>query len=450
MDVRMPVHRRHRGDAAARAAGFERLGILMLTTFDLDEYVYEALRAGASGFLLKDVPRAELIDARTHRRRRRLAARAGDHPPADRAVRAGPPTARARRPSSSELSPRERDTLLRLARGRSNAEIAGELVVSEATVKTHVAGVLRKLDLRDRIQAVVWAYETGSCGRASPTGVGGIEGCPQRPSIRAGRPQWIGSGSPAESTRWSRHDTLPSTAVPGLASPAVFGALSRRLPSELVVQSVPRRAPGSSGTRAGRGSQAARAGRVAEELGDVAVAVDDGDRVPLVRVDIDVALAVERDAVGAVERRVLDEERVEAERVRRVGRVAAERRDQVAAPVDLDPPDRAACRVGDEQHALAVEREAVGDDAPASPGVAPGETPGSAGRRRRCWPSSARGRARSRRRPSGRRGRRGPVPCRRRRRTGSPSRRTRDRSRRACRLRTRYDRRVRRARRRSA
>ena len=161
MDVRMPVMDGIEATRQLRAAGFERLGILMLTTFDLDEYVYEALRAGASGFMLKDVPRATVVEGvRTIAAgesllapaiTRRLIERYASGPP----ERSGPP------PLLDLLSPRERDTVIRLARGRSNAEIAGELVLSEATVKTHVAAVLRKLELRDRTQAVVWAYETG-------------------------------------------------------------------------------------------------------------------------------------------------------------------------------------------------------------------------------------------------------------------------------------------------
>jgi DNA-binding NarL/FixJ family response regulator len=135
--------------------------VVMLTTFDLDDYVYEALRAGASGFLLKDSPRHDLIAAVR-------AAAAGD------ALLAPSVTRRlieafARRPAETSPSPsqlasltaRERDVLLLLARGRSNAEIASVLFVSEATVKTHVGNLLAKLRLRDRVQAVILAYETG-------------------------------------------------------------------------------------------------------------------------------------------------------------------------------------------------------------------------------------------------------------------------------------------------
>ena len=142
--------------------------VVMLTTFDLDEYVYEALRAGASGFLLKDSPRHDLIAAVR-------AAAAGD------ALLAPSVTRRlieafARRPPETSPAPsrlasltsRERDVLLLLARGRSNAEIAAVLFVSEATVKTHVGNLLAKLGLRDRVQAVILAYETGIVVPGSP------------------------------------------------------------------------------------------------------------------------------------------------------------------------------------------------------------------------------------------------------------------------------------------
>ena len=135
--------------------------VVILTTFDLDDYVYAALRAGASGFLLKDSPRGDLIAAV------RIAA-SGD------ALLAPSVTRRlieafARRPPEMSPSParlasvsaREHEVLMLLARGRSNAEIAAALFVSEATVKTHVGSLLSKLGLRDRVQAVILAYETG-------------------------------------------------------------------------------------------------------------------------------------------------------------------------------------------------------------------------------------------------------------------------------------------------
>jgi DNA-binding NarL/FixJ family response regulator len=135
--------------------------VLILTTFDLDDYVYEALRAGASGFLLKDSPRHDLIAAIR-------AAAAGDALLAPSVTRrlieafARRPPAVSPAPSRvASLTARERDVLLLLARGRSNAEIATTLFVTEATVKTHVGNVLAKLGLRDRVQAVILAYETG-------------------------------------------------------------------------------------------------------------------------------------------------------------------------------------------------------------------------------------------------------------------------------------------------
>ena len=162
MDIRMPVMDGLEATRLITAAGPDAPKVVILTTFDLDDYVYEALRSGASGFLLKDAPRADLVAAV------RVAA-AGD------ALLAPSVTRRlieafARRPASVapapsrllSLTPRERDILLQVARGRSNIEIARELVVTEATVKTHVGHLLAKLGLRDRVQAVILAYETGA------------------------------------------------------------------------------------------------------------------------------------------------------------------------------------------------------------------------------------------------------------------------------------------------
>jgi DNA-binding NarL/FixJ family response regulator len=161
MDIRMP---RMDGVAATRAIVDARLPVrvLILTTFDLDEYVVGALRAGASGFLAKDVPAEDLVTAiRTvaageavvaPRILRRLLDRFADVLPDPAAV---PPRA------LSTLTEREREVLVQVARGLSNAEIAAELTVSETTIKTHVGHVLTKLGLRDRVQAVVLAYETG-------------------------------------------------------------------------------------------------------------------------------------------------------------------------------------------------------------------------------------------------------------------------------------------------
>jgi DNA-binding NarL/FixJ family response regulator len=159
MDIRMP---RLDGLEATRrilARPEPRPRVVVLTTFDLDQYVYEALRAGASGFLLKDAPEDQLVAAI------RIAADGGAmFSPAvtrrlieefSRRVSPEPP------PELAELTPREREVLRLLARGLSNQEIAAELVVSEHTAKTHVAHILSKLGLRDRSQAVVLAYESG-------------------------------------------------------------------------------------------------------------------------------------------------------------------------------------------------------------------------------------------------------------------------------------------------
>jgi DNA-binding NarL/FixJ family response regulator len=133
--------------------------VLVLTTFDLDEYVYEALRAGASGFLLKDAPEEQLVSGI------RIVAGGGSlFAPAvtrrliERFTGAAPPKPP---PALAELTARELEVLRLLARGLSNEEIARKLVISEHTTKTHVAHVLNKLDLRDRVQAVVLAYESG-------------------------------------------------------------------------------------------------------------------------------------------------------------------------------------------------------------------------------------------------------------------------------------------------
>jgi DNA-binding NarL/FixJ family response regulator len=156
MDIRMPALD---GIEATRRLLAEpnHLRVLMLTTFDLDEYVVDAFRAGASGFLLKTAPPQQLVAAvRTIHDGDALLAPASirrlleQHPPAATAAAA-----------LDELTTREREVLELLARGLSNAEIAAELVVEPSTVKSHVASLLAKLDLRDRVHAVIYAYESG-------------------------------------------------------------------------------------------------------------------------------------------------------------------------------------------------------------------------------------------------------------------------------------------------
>ncbi|GAT65498.1 luxR family transcriptional regulator [Planomonospora sphaerica] len=161
MDVRMPVMDGVEATRLIRAVeGGPR--VLILTTFDLDEYVFAALKAGASGFLLKDVPPVDLVSAirSVHggdavvapSATRRLLERFAVHLPASGGVEPG---------AVSGLTAREREVLVLVARGLSNAEIAGRLELAEATVKTHLGRVLAKLGLRDRAQVVVFAYEAG-------------------------------------------------------------------------------------------------------------------------------------------------------------------------------------------------------------------------------------------------------------------------------------------------
>jgi DNA-binding NarL/FixJ family response regulator len=160
MDVRMPTMD---GVEATRrlVEGGNPARVLILTTFDLDDYVYAAMRAGASGFLLKDVGRDELVHAvRTVARGDQMLAPAVTRRLVERFVTMPPPTSGVPE-ALTVLSARERDVLALVARGLSNAEVATALVIGEATVKTHVARVLDKLGLRDRVQAAVLAYETG-------------------------------------------------------------------------------------------------------------------------------------------------------------------------------------------------------------------------------------------------------------------------------------------------
>jgi DNA-binding NarL/FixJ family response regulator len=159
MDVRMPVLDGVEATKQITEAGFAK--VLVMTTFDLDEYALSALRNGASGFLLKDIPSAQLVAAL-----RSVAL--GDAVVSPSVTRRlldrflGPASGELRDASVLDvLTEREREVLLLMAQGLSNTEIARKLFLSEATVKTHVGRVLSKLDLRDRVQAVVLAYETG-------------------------------------------------------------------------------------------------------------------------------------------------------------------------------------------------------------------------------------------------------------------------------------------------
>jgi DNA-binding NarL/FixJ family response regulator len=159
MDIRMPELD---GIAATREiTAAHPARVLVLTTYDLDEYVYDALQAGASGFLLKDTPPAQLADGiRAVAAGEALLAPTVTRRLIEEFARVGA-TRRARPPELDELTARELEVLQLLARGLSNAEIAEALVVGDTTVKTHVTHVLTKLGLRDRVQAVVLAYESG-------------------------------------------------------------------------------------------------------------------------------------------------------------------------------------------------------------------------------------------------------------------------------------------------
>jgi DNA-binding NarL/FixJ family response regulator len=161
MDVRMPELDGIEATRRLLANGAVNTKVVMLTTFDMDEYVYDALHAGASGFLLKDVPPEHLIDGiRSVASGDALLAPSITRRLIEEFVRSGPAST-SPPPGLDQLTARELEVLQLMARGLSNAEIAKELFVSETTVKTHVAHVLMKLDLRDRVQAVVLAYESG-------------------------------------------------------------------------------------------------------------------------------------------------------------------------------------------------------------------------------------------------------------------------------------------------
>jgi DNA-binding NarL/FixJ family response regulator len=169
MDIRMPRMDGVEATARLTAARIEPPPrVLVLTTFDLDEYVFGALRAGAAGFLLKDAPREQLLEAIrvVHGGEALLSPSITRRLIEDFAARTDPlkpPTALL-----DALTPREREVLVLVARGLSNGEVAKRLVVTEATVKSHVGSILMKLDLRDRVQAVVFAYEHGIVTAGEP------------------------------------------------------------------------------------------------------------------------------------------------------------------------------------------------------------------------------------------------------------------------------------------
>ncbi|HWI72523.1 MAG TPA: response regulator transcription factor, partial [Baekduia sp.] len=167
LDIRMP--RMDGLEATRRLRDVEGVEVIVITTFDLDEYVIEALRSGAVGFLVKDSPPDRIIDAvRAVARGDALIAPEVTRRLLGRFVSSAP--ARAGDPRLAELTPREHDVLLEIAAGRSNAEIAAELHLEESTVKGHVRRVLAKLGLASRVQAVIFAYETGLVAPGAPSG----------------------------------------------------------------------------------------------------------------------------------------------------------------------------------------------------------------------------------------------------------------------------------------
>src|SRR5919198_2192027 len=162
MDVRMPQVDGIEATRRLLAADGVDTKVVMLTTFDMDEYVYDALRAGASGFLVKDVPPEQLVAGiRSVASGEALLAPSITRRVIEEFMQRPPEGTRPPPPELEDLTAREAEVLKLVARGLSNAEIAKELVVSDTTVKTHVARILMKLGLRDRVQAVVLAYESG-------------------------------------------------------------------------------------------------------------------------------------------------------------------------------------------------------------------------------------------------------------------------------------------------
>jgi DNA-binding NarL/FixJ family response regulator len=170
MDIRMPVLDGIEATRRIVAVGGPSR-VLILTTFGLDSYVYDALRAGASGFMLKDAPPEEIAAAvRIVANGDALLAPAVTRAVIEAFARQSPTDEPTPPPSLAELTPREREVLDLLARGLSNPEICAQLVISEATAKTHVARILQKLGLRDRVQTVIYAYETGLVRPGASTG----------------------------------------------------------------------------------------------------------------------------------------------------------------------------------------------------------------------------------------------------------------------------------------
>ena len=158
MDIRMPAMD---GIEATRRIASHGPRVLMLTTFDLDDYVYEAFKAGASGFLLKDAPREKIIEGiRAVAAGEALASPTVTRRLIERFIDAPVPSAKPH-PQLTELTAREREVLELIARGLSNSELAQRLYLSEKTIKTHIGRILMKLGIRDRVQAVIVAYEAG-------------------------------------------------------------------------------------------------------------------------------------------------------------------------------------------------------------------------------------------------------------------------------------------------
>jgi DNA-binding NarL/FixJ family response regulator len=165
IDIRMP--RMDGLEATRRLRDTDGVEVIVITTFDLDEYVFEALRAGAVGFLVKDSPPDRIVDAvRSVAGGDALISPAVTRRLLDQFVSAAP--ARAGDPALADLTPRERDVLLGIAAGRSNAAIAADLHLEESTVKSHVGRMLAKLGLTSRVQAVIFAYETGLVAPGTP------------------------------------------------------------------------------------------------------------------------------------------------------------------------------------------------------------------------------------------------------------------------------------------